>query len=175
MSDVTISAPGMSGNMRSVLWAAFWIALGFMLYLGVPWATDPALVPTIGFAERIGDGMNYLTRELEIFGVPFKEITRALALVIDLPADFLRDLLSKGFEFDWGDEYVELKPLSWIGLLAAMTMASYWIGGRNLGRCGWNLPVGFRPVGANCRNVLDDHSGRSVVCWRWTPAGHSCA
>jgi len=136
MSDVTISAPGMSGNMRSVLWAAFWIALGFMLYLGVPWATDPALVPTIGFAERIGDGMNYLTRELEIFGVPFKEITRALALVIDLPADFLRDLLSKGFEFDWGDEYVELKPLSWIGLLAAMTMASYWIGGRNLGLFG---------------------------------------
>lgn len=128
--------PTISLLVKTPLTIGIWTVFGVVLFLWVPWASNPDAVPNLAIAQWISDGMNYLIEDLSLFGVPFRDMTRFVAAIIDVPGDFLRNVLAKGFAFDWGSNYIELEPMSWIGLVVSLAMTSYWIGGRNLGLFG---------------------------------------
>jgi len=111
---------------------ALWIGISLTI-LTLPALRNAEAVPVLPVAQWISDGMSFVLNDFTVFGIEFKSITRAIADFIDAPSDFLRGALSLGFEFDWGRHYVELPPLSWVGLAGIMIAASWAIGGRSLG------------------------------------------
>jgi glycine betaine/proline transport system permease protein len=56
---------------------------------------------------------NWLLRELTIFGIEFKDFSRALGMALEAPVLLLQDLLAKGMEIDG---LITLPPLSWLGI-----------------------------------------------------------
>jgi glycine betaine/proline transport system permease protein len=56
---------------------------------------------------------NWLLRELTIFGIEFKDFSRALGMALEAPVLLLQDLLAKGTEIDG---LITLPPLSWLGI-----------------------------------------------------------
>ncbi|CAN0606571.1 unnamed protein product, partial [Ectocarpus sp. 12 AP-2014] len=84
-------------------------------------------------AQWISDALDFALNDLILFGIELKNVTRSLANLIDFPADLLRGAFALGFEFDWGAHYVELPPLSWVGLAGLFVATSLAIGGRGLG------------------------------------------
>ena len=76
-------------------WRACWqhIVAGVILSFVVlyfPQARDAGLVPTIPIASWISDAMRFALNDLVVLNVEFKTITRALANLIDVPADFFQ-------------------------------------------------------------------------------------
>jgi glycine betaine/proline transport system permease protein len=110
----------------------FWILLAAFLILA-PQSRNADLLPTVPVDDWISDGLDFALNDIVLFGIELKDVTRAFANLIDFPADLLRGALAEGFEFDWGAHYVELPPLSWLGLAGLFIAASFAIGGRGLG------------------------------------------
>lgn len=123
---------GRAGRASRILILLIYIVIAVVIFR-TPLLSDPGLLPTLGVARWITGGLDIVLNDLSLFGVVLKDVTRALANLIDLPGDLLRGALAQGFEFDWGDHWVELRPLSWLGLSALMATASWWIGGPRLG------------------------------------------
>ena len=71
------------------------------------------------FEGRISGFMAWLLEEAEIFGIRFRELTRGLAAVIEMPYDLAIAVLVEGLVLGQGRDAVQiLPPLSWIAVIA---------------------------------------------------------
>ena len=132
---------------RSVFWstrALAWVlasAAVAVIWIGGewwPWAMKP-LSPLRWEIEALGSCtsvrycmtsfMKWLVSDVAyIFPWTFKDFTRMLAAGIEIPYDFIKSLLSSGFEFTLSDgsKYQTL-PLSWLGLMIAVVWFAWQI------------------------------------------------
>ena len=126
MTDIALHAPPRS---RSV-----WPAL--------VWAVLIAGTVAIAFHPQVaGWAANYpmgwvlpLAREITAFSKAVIDlvmpVTRAISAAMQVPLDLAVGLLAKGFTFDDGDGAITVPRLSWIGILAAVTLMGQAFGGR---------------------------------------------
>ncbi|MGC1506730.1 MAG: ABC transporter permease subunit [Sulfitobacter sp.] len=69
----------------------------------------------------ITDFLNWLVDSAGFYLFSFKDLTRAIATLIEAPYQFLRNLLIEGFSSGYGDAAVQLAPsLSWIAVIAGI-------------------------------------------------------
>ncbi len=128
-------APG-PGPLRRpwlLLWAAA-LAILVALWLAAAWQPWLTVYPEawiLPLRHWISDAMRWLVKDASFGLFTFKELTRALAWLLDLPLQACLILLSRGFELPLGAG-VTVPPLSWLGVLGAMTFAAWRAGGSRL-------------------------------------------
>ncbi|MDH3377578.1 MAG: ABC transporter permease subunit [Gammaproteobacteria bacterium] len=104
------------------------VGLGALLWLLpaiAPWATvfpDAGVLP---ISKWIGDAMNWLVKEADLGFATVQEITRGFAWVMDWPLSIANALLWKGLKLS---KTSSILPLSWAGLLIAVTIVGYVLG-----------------------------------------------
>lgn len=75
----------------------------------------------------ISSFLDWLVNSANFWLFSFRDLTRAIAFLIEVPYQFLRNLLIEGFQSGLGDEAVQIAPsLSWIAVIAiAVLVARY--------------------------------------------------
>ena len=75
----------------------------------------------------ISQFMQWLVEDATFGLVTFREFTRFIAWLIELPYDFMRDLLIDGFSVGLGNQAVEIAPsLSWIAVIVTLTAMAHY-------------------------------------------------
>ncbi len=112
---------------------SMWIALALFLVtwllaqfgksltemLGLGWAMKYPTAWIIPLKDGVSAVMKWLVEDLSFGLFTFTEMTRALAWLIEQPYNFVRALLSDGFNSGIGRDAVQIvPPLSWIAVLA---------------------------------------------------------
>jgi len=116
---------------RSSVWPAIWIAAlaaTALLYLFpqlAPWAVEYPKDWIVPVAKWTGAAMLWIRTE-------FTWLTRALSAIGQVPLDFALDMLARGFKIGQGPAAIELPRLSWLGVVIAMGMIGWVLGGRGL-------------------------------------------
>lgn len=76
---------------------------------------------------RISAFMTWLLEDARILGVQFREITRGLAALIEMPYDLVTGLLVTGLVTGQGQQAVQiLPPLSWVAVVAAVIALGHY-------------------------------------------------
>ena len=58
----------------------------------------------------------------------FKELTRAIGSILDVPSVFLKGLLATGFKFEISSgDSILIQPLSWISIIFIFVMIGVWL------------------------------------------------
>lgn len=118
-------APPISG--MTLLWTAA-LALAVILYAApslAPWAVDYPVSAIVPIAEWTAAVMNFLK-------VNFTWATRGLTEIFSYPLGWAFNFLAKGWKIGTGPEAWVLPRLSWVGIVAAFTIAGYALGGWRL-------------------------------------------
>ncbi|MEX2630405.1 MAG: ABC transporter permease subunit [Tistlia sp.] len=137
MTAAAATAPGTARVLRPGLlpWATA-LAVLLVLWLAaprLPWLVDYPDAWILPLRHWISDAMRWLVKEASFGLFTFKELTRALAWLLDLPLQACLVLLSRGFELPLGGgAVVAVPPLSWLGVLGALTFLGWRFGGRRL-------------------------------------------
>jgi len=122
-------APARSGRISPWPWiwaVALLLTAGLYVYRDVlPWAVEYPRDWIVPFSSWTGAVMLWIKNNLTWF-------TRALSAIGEAPLDFALDLLAKGFKFGHGETAIVLPRLSWLGVVIAMALAGYALGGRLL-------------------------------------------
>lgn len=111
------------------------VALGFLLARighSLPWALawpDDWVLPLRAW---VGGFTKWLINDLDFGLFTFKELTRAVSAVLELPYDLARGLLSSGFELPWGEGKIVVPPVSWLVVLALAAWAGWRLKDRGL-------------------------------------------
>ena len=75
----------------------------------------------------ISQFMQWLVEDATFGLFTFREFTRFIAWLIELPYDFMRDLLIDGFSVGLGNQAVEIAPsLSWIAVIVTLTAMAHY-------------------------------------------------
>ncbi|PSJ60208.1 ABC transporter permease [Pseudaminobacter soli (ex Li et al. 2025)] len=125
------------GNSASLI--AWGVAIAAFLLLwrfgaeALKWTFDYPKSWQIPLARWIGDAMKWLVNQASFGLFTFTDLTRFIASIIDLPYKLALSLLSTGFLSGQGSSAVQiLPPLSWIAVIAIVTMMGLHAGGRRL-------------------------------------------
>jgi glycine betaine/proline transport system permease protein len=109
--------------------AAFWFA-GKAL---APWAFDYPKAWTLPATQWLGQFSRWLVNDAHFGVFTFKEFTRFLAAVVDLPYRLVLSLLATGFLKGEGSAATQLAPpLPWWAVTSIGVLAGHWAGGRRL-------------------------------------------
>lgn len=117
---------------------AWLVALGLFVALwqrggSAKWAFDYPQAWQIPAQRWIGAAMRWLVDSASFWLFTFTDLTRFVAALIDIPYRVVFSLLSTGFLSGQGSSAVEmLPPLSWIAVVALVTLAGLYSGGRSL-------------------------------------------
>jgi glycine betaine/proline transport system permease protein len=125
MTDLALHAAPRRAIWPTLLWAALLLgtlALGMQHQLA-PWAAD---YPK-SWVLPLGREITVFSKAVIDLITPF---TRALSAAMQVPLDLAVGLFAKGFTFGDGDGAINVPRLSWIGLLAAVTLMGHAFGGR---------------------------------------------
>jgi glycine betaine/proline transport system permease protein len=125
MTDLALGAAPRRTVWPAILWAALLtgtIALGIQ-HQFVPWAADYPKPWVLPLAQEI----TAFSKAIIGFITP---VTRAVSAVLQMPLDFAIRLFAKGFTFASAEGTVTVPRLSWIGVLAAVTLMGQAFGGR---------------------------------------------
>ncbi|MEO0359529.1 MAG: ABC transporter permease subunit, partial [Pseudomonadota bacterium] len=128
----TLEGAGLLGSAGGQMAAA--LLFGVLLSFVWPGATRwPAewVIPAEGWLTEF---ITWLKRDAAIFGVPFKDMTRAFGDMLKLPMDGAEDLLVKGFKFGdvLGFENLKLIQAPWVAVAAGAVILAHWVGGWRL-------------------------------------------
>ena len=78
--------------------------------------------------------LDWLVDSANFYFLTFRDITRALAALIEGPYQFLRNLLIEGFQSGLGDQAVQYAPsLSWVAVITVIVAISYYASDWRLG------------------------------------------
>ncbi|MBN9073006.1 MAG: ABC transporter permease subunit [Rhizobiales bacterium] len=128
-------SPAPGGRRLSLPWiAALVLFVGFWLFGGAAkWAFDYPKAWQIPAQRWIGGAMKWLVDSASFGLFTFTDLTRFVASVIEVPYRLVLSLLSTGFLSGQGSNAVELfPPLSWIAVIALVTLMGLHAGGRRL-------------------------------------------
>ena len=88
---------------------------------------------TIPLARWLSLAMKWLIEDAHFGLFSFTDLTRAIAWLINLPYQFVLDLLAKGFITGYGDEAILwMSRLSWIAVTVSVVMIAHYAGGISL-------------------------------------------
>ncbi|SFD83861.1 ABC transporter permease [Roseivivax sediminis] len=129
------SAGGALQRASLLVWGAtlaaivlLWIAAG---RLG--WIADPADVFVIPIEGWLSAFVDWLSDDLSFGLFTFRDLTRALAWVLEIPLSFFITILSRGTEVPLGAERtLTLPPVPWFAILFAFVWLCWVWGGRRL-------------------------------------------
>ncbi|HEX6118933.1 MAG TPA: ABC transporter permease subunit [Dongiaceae bacterium] len=132
MTDTALAtAPQQRTAWPALIWL---VLLGGTVALGMqhglaPWAADYPKSLVVPLAKEITGLFKFILDALtpENQDVP---ITRAISAVLQVPLDFTVRLLAEGFELGDSPDAAVIPRLSWIGILAAVTLMGHAFGGR---------------------------------------------
>jgi glycine betaine/proline transport system permease protein len=111
------------------------LALGAALYWlreDLPWALAWPDAWVLPLKNWVGAFTKWLINDLDFGVFTFKEFTRAIAAVLEVPYDLVRGLLSKGFVLRFGETVLSIPPISWLVLLGLATWAGWRLKDRGL-------------------------------------------
>ncbi len=98
-----------------------------------PWAVVYPKGLEVPAAKWISAGMNWLVDDATFGLFTFTELTRAIAAVVEVPYTVALSVLSTGFLKGEGSNAVQLlPPLSWMAVIAIVSLIGYHAGGRRL-------------------------------------------
>jgi len=130
-ASMTTGAPASFGLHRLV-----WLLLIVFAVLLVavpslaPWAIDYPKAWILPLAQEISAFSKFVVAH-------FSWLTRAISAVLEIPFRLAVGLLAKGFVFGHGPDAWAIPRLSWIGILAVVTMTGYAYGGRRIALVGF--------------------------------------
>lgn len=121
----------------AILFALTWLAsrYAFDIYkaLDARWIVRFPAAWQPDFEGRISGFMSWLLEDARILGVQFREMTRGLAALIEVPYDIVIGILVKGLVFGQGQQAVQvLPPLSWIAVIVAAIAVGHYAKSRSL-------------------------------------------
>ena len=130
-ASMTTGAPASFGLHRLVwlLLIAFAVLLVAVPSLA-PWAIDYPKAWILPLAQEISAFSKFVVAH-------FSWLTRAISAVLEIPFRLAVGLLAKGFVFGHGPDAWAIPRLSWIGILAVVTMTGYAYGGRRIALVGF--------------------------------------
>jgi glycine betaine/proline transport system permease protein len=95
--------------------------------IGVTWLVDYPAAWRLPLKTQISAAMKWLVEEANFGLFTFRELTRGIAWIVEIPYDFARSALIEGFERGQGSNAVEIAPsLSWIAIIAAVIAMGYY-------------------------------------------------
>lgn len=75
----------------------------------------------------ISDFLDWLVESANFYFFTFRDVTRAVAALIEAPYQFLRNLLIEGFQSGIGNEAVHIAPsMSWIAVIATVAAIGHY-------------------------------------------------
>lgn len=123
----------------------FWLGLfaltwalstySFQLYklLDARWVIRFPAALQLNLDTVISNFLDWLVNEAHFGLFSFRDLTRAIAWMIELPYQFLRNLLIEGFQTGFGDSAVQIAPsLSWIAVIAIAVAIGHYARDRAL-------------------------------------------
>ena len=127
-----LRAPGMAIWVWLVALLAFALLWRYGEMLA-PWAVEYPKAWQVPLARWISTFMKWLVDEANFGLFTFRELTRFLAAVIDVPYRAVLSLLSTGFLSGRGSSATEIAPpLSWLAVIGLFAFAGWLAGGRRL-------------------------------------------
>jgi len=83
--------------------------------------------------EWISAALDWLVNTANFWFFTFRDLTRGIAFVIEVPYQFLRNFLLEGFDLGRGEQAVQLAPsLSWIAVIVIAVLIGFVARGRSL-------------------------------------------
>lgn len=133
MTDASLTA-GVPAAFRPhrVVWLLLIVAAIVLVAMPglAPWAVNYPKAWILPLAQEISAFSKFVVEY-------FSWLTRAISAVLEAPFRLAVGLLAKGFTFGQGEEAWSLPRLSWIGILAVVTMTGYAYGGRRIALVGF--------------------------------------
>lgn len=81
----------------------------------------------------ISNALDWLVNTANFWLFSFRDLTRGIAFIIEVPYQFLRNFLIEGFQSGRGDQAIELVPsLSWIAIVVIAVLIGFLVRGRSL-------------------------------------------
>ena len=97
------------------------------------WASEYPSAWVIPFSKYLSVAIKWLVNDADLGIFTFKEFTRAIGAVLDAPTLFLKRLLVTGFKIEGDqDTLLQIPPLSWLGVTAAIVLLGSSLGDRRL-------------------------------------------
>ncbi|MEQ9240568.1 ABC transporter permease [Roseovarius indicus] len=123
--------PGRSGWFWLTLFVVTWALSQYSwdLYKGLDarWIIKYPAAYLLKAETAISQFMQWLVEDATFGLFTFREFTRFIAWLIELPYDFMRDLLIDGFSVGLGNQAVEIAPsLSWIAVIVTLTAMAHY-------------------------------------------------
>ena len=104
-------------------WSADWL----------PWAGQYPSRWVVPLKVWVNDFMNWLIRDLDFGLFTFQELTRSVAWVLNWPLVGAQALLAGGVVIRYeGDPWFEIPRLSWLGIVIAVALLGWRLGGKRL-------------------------------------------
>lgn len=100
----------------------------------VPWLVAYPENWEIPLRYWVSDFMKWLINDFDLGLFTFRQFTRSIAWLLNWPLVSAQGLLATGFELEIGDSAIDLPRLSWLGVIAAVTVLAHAAGG-------WRLSV----------------------------------
>jgi glycine betaine/proline transport system permease protein len=139
LQPTTAELPAASVSARSGgVWVWLVAVAAFLLFWQfgetlAKWAFTYPREWQVPAARWIGSATKWLVDEATFGLFTFKDLTRFVAAVIDVPYRAALSLLSTGLLSGQGSSAIQLvPPLSWIAVIVAVTLIGYHAGGRRL-------------------------------------------